>query len=267
MTKRSQFVFFIMLALLLPTLALAGSNFSASKAVINSDNTIVVPLEITNEDQLAALDIPLTYSEGFTLKEVSFTDTRVEDFAFKRANIDVDKRLVVIGLIAQIGPDVKARLKRGSGTIANLIFEVNDPTASELILEATTLENPHHSLKFVYFDKERKINSVLPDFKSTTIVLANVAVEGMPTNFAISQNYPNPFNPTTQISFDLPKATIVEIVVYNVLGQKLVTLADGMMEAGTHAVTFEGSTYSSGVYFYRMTTAEFTKTNKMVLMK
>ena len=77
-------------------------------------------------------------------------------------------------------------------------------------------------------------------------------------------NYPNPFNPVTTISFSLPVATLI---VYNLMGQKVATVADGFYEAGVHACEWDGSVVSSGVYFYRLETDAYTETKKMVLMK
>jgi hypothetical protein len=94
----------------------------------------------------------------------------------------------------------------------------------------------------------------------------------LPMDFALAQNYPNPFNPATGISFSVPTATTVQIEVYNILGSKVATLFDGMAEAGTNTVVWDGTndagqTVATGVYFYRMTAGSFEMTRKMVLMK
>ena len=84
MRKNVFIITIVALALLVPSLVFAGANkFAAAKAVGHGDNLVIVPLEITNDVALSALDIPLSYSEGVTLKEVNFTDTRVEYFDFK----------------------------------------------------------------------------------------------------------------------------------------------------------------------------------------
>ena len=100
------------------------------------------------------------------------------------------------------------------------------------------------------------------------LVAADPALENvLPTEFGLDQNYPNPFNPSTEISFSLPKATNVKLEIFNLLGQKVVTLVDGAKEAGIYSVTWNGSNVSSGVYFYRLTTPEFVMSKKMLLMK
>ena len=85
--------------------------------------------------------------------------------------------------------------------------------------------------------------------------------------FKLFKNYPNPFNPTTNIGFSIPKASNVKITVYNVLGQKVITLLDDKMNVGKHTITFNASGLSSGVYFYRIESGEFIKTQKMLLIK
>ncbi len=91
-------------------------------------------------------------------------------------------------------------------------------------------------------------------------------------NYALSQNFPNPFNPSTHFQLALPRASQVQVQVFNVLGQKVKELANGRLSAGNHDLTWDGrdahgTPVSSGVYFYRMTAGEFTETRKMMLLK
>jgi hypothetical protein len=89
----------------------------------------------------------------------------------------------------------------------------------------------------------------------------------VPEKFALYQNYPNPFNPTTIISFDLPMSSRVKITVYNILGQRVATLLDARMDAGTHRVIFDAKILASGVYFYILKAGDFSSARKMVLLK
>jgi subtilisin family serine protease len=93
-----------------------------------------------------------------------------------------------------------------------------------------------------------------------------------PIEFGISQNYPNPFNPETKFSIDLTAATQVKFVVYNVAGQVVRTLVDGVLPAGSHTITWDGTNQagqalSSGVYFYRVIAGGEVVTRKMTLLK
>ncbi|HMT11054.1 MAG TPA: Omp28-related outer membrane protein [Ignavibacteria bacterium] len=88
-----------------------------------------------------------------------------------------------------------------------------------------------------------------------------------PNSFSLSQNYPNPFNPQTNIRFSLPKGSDVKITVFDAVGRVVALLANGRFEAGTYNIDFNASALSSGIYFYSITTAEFTDTKKMMLIK
>ncbi len=84
--------------------------------------------------------------------------------------------------------------------------------------------------------------------------------------FALDQNYPNPFNPSTVISGQLTADSWVKLVVYDLLGRKVVTLADGRLPAGKFSFTFDGTGLSGGVYFCRMTAGPFAAVRKMILI-
>lgn len=94
-----------------------------------------------------------------------------------------------------------------------------------------------------------------------------VEVEVVPVQYELSQNYPNPFNPSTTIRFSLPQATQLKINLYNMLGEQITTIADGMFEAGYHKVTFNASSLPSGTYIYRLESSEFVQVKKMILIK
>ena len=85
--------------------------------------------------------------------------------------------------------------------------------------------------------------------------------------FSLRQNYPNPFNPATVISFDLSAGTSIRLVIADILGRDLLTLADGYHAAGAHSVSVNGAGLASGVYFYRLETPGRSSVRKMVLLR
>ncbi len=91
--------------------------------------------------------------------------------------------------------------------------------------------------------------------------------DALPSDFVLKQNYPNPFNPSTTIEFTLKSASEVNLSIYDVLGKKLTTLTDGILQAGTHEVNFEGQDISSGIYFYSLTVGNTKVVKKMTLAK
>ena len=99
---------------------------------------------------------------------------------------------------------------------------------------------------------------------------SNVATEphAHPVDFSLTQNYPNPFNPGTKITYTLKSSSIVRLSVYDLLGRETAVLVnDERKAAGKYEVTFNSTNVSSGIYFYRLQTDNFVKTNKMVVIK
>jgi hypothetical protein len=102
----------------------------------------------------------------------------------------------------------------------------------------------------------------------TTGVEVGEAGEMLPTAFALEQNYPNPFNPATSVVFTVPQEAKVEIVVHNILGQKVATLVNERLSAGRHQVRWTASSQASGVYFVQMfADGKPVSARKMLLMK
>jgi len=135
---------------------------------------------------------------------------------------------------------------------------------------------------------------VYPDFKMSFALIAsddvgnesersNIAAHGfewlavdqneaLPTTYSLRQNYPNPFNPETSIEFTLPEQAKVVLTIYNMLGQEVKRLEEGVLAAGYYRLVWDATDNSfrnlpSGIYFYRISSAKFNKTMKMVLLK
>jgi len=88
-----------------------------------------------------------------------------------------------------------------------------------------------------------------------------------PTSFRLSANYPNPFNPVTRIPFIVDKTCEIELSVYNIMGYKVATLVNEMVNAGSYEVLFDASNFSSGIYYYQLKSASESTMRKMVLMR
>lgn len=99
------------------------------------------------------------------------------------------------------------------------------------------------------------------------LVGVNDPASQLPSVYSLSQNYPNPFNPSTKISFALPQAGNVKIVVFDLLGREVEVLVNEFRTAGNHTVDFNAASLASGVYFYKIEAGDFTATKKMLLIK
>ena len=104
-------------------------------------------------------------------------------------------------------------------------------------------------------------------FKTKPVVGLQVIGNEIPNEFKLIQNYPNPFNPITKIRFDLPKNANVKLTIYDMLGREIETLVNEQLNAGRYEVAFDGTKYTSGVYYYRLNAGEFVETKKMILVK
>ena len=87
------------------------------------------------------------------------------------------------------------------------------------------------------------------------------------SGYALEQNYPNPFNPTTTISFSIAEAGFVKLYVYDLSGRVVANLVNNELSPNTYSVTLNGAGITSGMYFYRLETANFSATKKLMLMK
>jgi hypothetical protein len=89
----------------------------------------------------------------------------------------------------------------------------------------------------------------------------------LPTEYSLKQNYPNPFNPSTRIEFSIPKSSFVKLEIFDALGREVKELINQYLSVGSYSVNFNAQEYSSGIYYYRLSTNEITKIKKAVLLK
>ncbi|MGB5530500.1 MAG: T9SS type A sorting domain-containing protein [Ignavibacteriaceae bacterium] len=106
------------------------------------------------------------------------------------------------------------------------------------------------------------------DFNGTYQYSDEVEVDvNAPLSFNLEQNYPNPFNPSTNIKYSVPESGNVKLSVYNLVGEEVAVLVNGNVEAGNFEVTFDASSLPSGVYLYKLQSANSVQTKKMMLLK
>ena len=86
-------------------------------------------------------------------------------------------------------------------------------------------------------------------------------------DFILKQNYPNPFNPETNISYELKQKAFVTLKVFDLSGKEVAVLVNGIKSSGSYNVKFSGADLSSGLYFYKLESGEFSEVKKMMLIK
>ena len=155
----------------------------------------------------------------------------------------------------------------------------NDPNFQSLIINVNGLTNSEYTvpsgileLNKVYFWRANARNGLgTGPFSAIwffTSVVTNISTNGeIPKEFRLYNNYPNPFNPTTNIKFSIPTQGFVTLKVFNSLGKEVATLVNENMSVGTYEVNFDAGSITSGVYFYRLQSDNFTETKRMMLIK
>lgn len=155
-----------------------------------------------------------------------------------------------------------------SSTFAGKIYKTTNSGANWLLQQA--LDGYAGSIMFINSNTGFACGGGAKIWKTTNaggpIGIQPISTE-IPSTFSLSQNYPNPFNPVTKIQFEVPKSGIVNISVYDMLGKGIATLVNQQLQPGTYETDWDASSYSSGVYYYKMVSSDFTATRKMVLIK
>jgi uncharacterized repeat protein (TIGR01451 family) len=154
----------------------------------------------------------------------------------------------------------------------NKVYTVNFNDLKEILGGTHTAIDPS-KINMIGFQLSKANNTGVSAFnfevKNIAFLLGTTGVNQtqVPTEFSLSQNYPNPFNPSTLIEFSVPRKDNMNLTIFNILGQKIVTLVNDAMEPGVHKVTFDASHFASGVYIYRLTGSSVNITKKMILTK
>ncbi len=237
------------------------------------DTGIVLPVSLVNSFVLAAFDFQIAFDSSI------LTATRVERTtrtdSFKIFSVRIDSGVVnVLGIYEDWSSDTCYPMPIGSGPIAKVVFTISP--------DAPLGDYP------VVFDQSRYYFNDLASYDNSPVdrptlvdgvfeVVEETEVETHPQNqqpitFSLGQNYPDPFNSATNIEYCISHRVYVKMEVYNLLGQRVVTLVDGQKEAGIHRVTWDGrsakgKSLASGIYFYRIRAGDYIFTRKMLLLR
>lgn len=140
-------------------------------------------------------------------------------------------------------------------------FDVGEYLFAGDTSETITISNNAASAGYVAADAIRIVSS---DSAFTAVFGSNNLA---PISFSLYQNFPNPFNPSTTIRYSIKESGIVKLVVYDVLGRVIKTLISDFQNVGSHEIAFNAENLTSGIYFYRLTSGNFSDVKKMLLIK
>ncbi|MEO8447155.1 MAG: T9SS type A sorting domain-containing protein, partial [bacterium] len=167
--------------------------------------------------------------------------------------------------VSKDNSNVWQKIKSYNGSLPSWKYETFDITqyaagASEIKVRFTLVSDVFVTEDGWYVDDIKIINY--------NIGAIGVASENViPLSYSLEQNYPNPFNPVTNLEFGISKPGYVSLKVFDVLGKEVKTLVNEIKPAGRYDITFDGSSLSSGVYFYKLSSGDYSATRRMLLIK
>jgi hypothetical protein len=258
---------------------LAGQSVTVqveTKEVSNGESSYLRVLCATDV-ALAGLTIPLKIGESnnISLDSVVFAVAVINSGLRMQSQITDENRTGFIYLLPRLQPPL-ATLPSPGGEICRLYFHVL-ASASPVFVPIDTFYVKHTEGQQVWYDQltatdKYGVSVILPDFISGGISIerATTAAEDettIPGLFALEQNFPNPFNPSTQIAFSLDRPEQVSIEVFDVVGNRVATLAQGRYPVGRHLISWDADRFPSGVYFSRLSSGSRTISRKMLLIK
>ncbi len=126
---------------------------------------------------------------------------------------------------------------------------------------------PEYNALIDYVSRFKRIDYISQGRIKEVTITSNGNISSLINGYKLYDNYPNPFNATTLIKYSLPKEGFISIKVYDITGRELSILISRVQRAGDYTVRFDGNNFSTGLYFYRMQTIDFTQTKKFVLIK
>ncbi len=277
----------------------------ASYAKDISDNDIVVGYVSLSVGNYQAFIKKPGWPDILFLKDYlvdSLGITGISDWYFPFANSISADGLTIVGTAyppgggpnayaVKLGNTVPVELTSFSANYSGNVVELNWSTATEtnnlgFSVERKTNNTNWSEIGFVsgrgtttetnfysYSDKSVSANKYFyrlkqqdfdGSFEYSNVIEVAVSVV---KEFSLSQNYPNPFNPSTTIEFNIPQQDFVNISVYNLLGEKVSTIVNDVLESGNHKIQFNASGFASGIYIVKMSSGNFSDVIKINLLK
>jgi hypothetical protein len=235
-------------------IAKAGTLNLLTKSVVNvkQSQSFEVPVSISG-DRLGALSLKLSYNNAFAKLDGISVSSEVSNLV-----TNVKDGVITLAWFDRTGGSSPLSLKNGS-VLVNLKFTANSSIKDGDNLAISVLPGSE------FVDASGIV------LENSSIFVPSVKVSSLPGDFVLKQNYPNPFNPSTTIEYSIAQSGNVTVSIYNVTGQEVAKLANGIQEAGYHKIVWNASNLSSGIYFYKLnfngSNTKFSEIKNMVLLK
>lgn len=190
-----------------------------------------------------------------------------QDDSVKIENPDSNKvKLISFGSAKDYDIELNYVTENGIGRFGDFDVPLTANTSHIFVPDWTDITNTD-LMVLVDFDNNGTIDDTLYLQNQVTGIGNDRGSLLSPRSYNLAQNYPNPFNPTTTISYSIPERSNVKLVVYDILGNEVVTLVNEEKDRGVYSVTFDASGLVSGVYFYRIQAGSFNEVKKMLLVR
>ncbi len=218
-------------------------NYSRFSNVISSKTFYTIPFKIPSD--LVSSEKTITSADSLIkVIELEWSDESPNETGFY-----IERRIVPMGEFSRIDSIFESDYK-GNSTVIYTDYFVQEG-----------------------FEYEYRVNCFNPagvsEYSNSTLIAITSVKENnfIPSKNSLNQNYPNPFNATTIITYEIAKSEFVKIYLYNLLGEKMKTLASEWKEQGQHSLILEANHMPSGVYLYKIKAGKYTETKKMLLLK
>jgi len=196
------------------------------------------------------------------------TDTRLTNtVASRKPFIEVSGNALHIVFIKSVSGHFDVCYKRSTDSGVNW-----DPdlllTNNSLNSENTSISVSNSTVNILWTDLRHGNEEIYYKKNPTGNPIGIITISNeVPTNFRLQQNYPNPFNPVTNIKFDLPKREFVKLVINDITGKEVALLVNEELDPGVYSVNWNAENQTSGIYFYRFISGNFTEVRKMIVLK
>ncbi len=215
---------------------------------VNRGEKLSVPINIINSGGLVSIQLKMKFDPTmFTFSDCKLGDKYSEyNLSYSSDSKTGDLKIAIAGI----------KPVNDGGNILNLSFNVGNDIKGEIEYNFAVIEFSANEINF-----SKSVNS------------ETIKIIGKPTSYGLMQNYPNPFNPTTIISYQIPDDNVpVNLIIYNVQGQKIRTLVNSNQNSGVYNITWDGSNdqgfkVSSGIFIYRLQVNKFVASKKLVFLK